>query len=489
MKERNTYSHKRRKKQKRHRKSITCMTIRYINEKIIKRSNSCERGERIVHQWLKMSVLCFLMCLSGCTHESNLPVNEQSTHHEFGEAVHEKSYDQNAVIHITYPRTHMEPLDEAIQAVITATQKQFAQKRQDIQGAERFELNIDYQSYVKDDRYISIKLDIFMYTAQSEEQIVTIVYDSKKERMVQLQDLLEEDGIERIAELTREYFEQRYPAECNTQNFMVFSAPSVHNFEQFVLRKDAIIFYFQEGTLFDHSDSLVLSYDELADVMDLRVQEHTAFVPYQDILNEPTKQIDPNQPMVALTFDDGPTPRYTTAILDCLKEHQASATFFVLGSRADDYPEILQRMVLEGNEIGNHTFSHKQLTTLSKERIEEEISATQESIHNVTNQYPKIIRPPYGSKNNAVIQCSQGKKLVTWTIDTQDWRYRDAQKIVNEVVKQVKDGDIILMHDLYATTAEAAIILIPQLQEMGYQLVTVSELDAYGRHHEGKIVN
>ena len=79
-------------------------------------------------------------------------------------------------------------------------------------------------------------------------------------------------------------------------------------------------------------------------------------------------------------------------------------------------------MVLEGNEIGNHTFTHKQLTTLSKANIEEEISATQESIHDVTNRYPKVIRPPYGSKNDTVLQCAQGKKLVTWTIYMEDWR-------------------------------------------------------------------
>jgi len=220
----------------------------------------------------------------------------------------------------------------------------------------------------------------------------------------------------------------------------------------------------------------------------MQKEETPVFVPYQDILNEPVKKIDPKQPMVALTFDDGPTGTYTPLILDCLKEHQASATFFVLGSRASDYPQLLQRMVLEGNEIGNHTFSHKQLTTLSKENIEEEIIATQESIHNVTNQYPRIIRPPYGSKNETVMECAQDFKLATWTIDTEDWRSRDSEKIVNKVISQVKDGDIILMHDLYPSTAEAAVILIPQLQEMGFQLVTVSELYEYGKNDAGKIM-
>ena len=95
--------------------------------------------------------------------------------------------------------------------------------------------------------------------------------------------------------------------------------------------------------------------------------------------------------------------------MDALKEYGANATFFVLGSNADNFPDILQRMVLEGNEIGNHTYSHKQLTTLSKENIEEEIIATQESIYDITHRYPDVIRPPYGSKNKTVMECAKGK--------------------------------------------------------------------------------
>ncbi len=432
---------------------------------------------------------CMLLSvLQGCNSSGELKINEQSMHHEYGEATHEQRYEQDALWNITYPVTQMPAIDDHIQTILIKHKEEFAQDLHNNNTGEKAELNIDYQSYVKEDRYISIKLDIFTSIQGIHEEIETIVYDQENEVFVHIQDLMKEDGLEYLSTLVRDDFAANYPEECETQNFMVFTAPSVHNFEHFVLRKDAIVFYFDEGTLFDHSAYIEIPYDDLAEVMDLREEERYVFVPYQDILNEPVKNIDPDQPMVALTFDDGPTARYTLAILDALKEHHASATFFVLGSRADDFPEILQRMVLEGNEIGNHTFSHKQLTTLSKERVEDEIIATQESIHNVTNMYPQTIRPPYGSKNETVMECAQGRKIVTWTIDTQDWRYRDSERIVSEVVSQVKDGDIILMHDLYATTAEAAIILIPKLQEMGYQLVTVSELYEYGKNEAGKIM-
>ena len=142
-------------------------------------------------------------------------------------------------------------------------------------------------------------------------------------------------------------------------------------------------------------------------------------------------------------------------------------------------PDLLQRMVLEGSEIGNHSFSHKQLTTLSKEKIEEEINHTQETIYTITKKYPKLLRPPYGSRNETVLQCAQDKKIVTWTIDSRDWELKDSDKIVERVMREVKDGDIILMHDLYETSAEAAEILIEELIHQGYQLVSVSQLYLY----------
>ena len=125
--------------------------------------------------------------------------------------------------------------------------------------------------------------------------------------------------------------------------------------------------------------------------------------------------------------------------MDALKEYGANATFFVLGSNADNFPDILQRMVLEGNEIGNHTYSHKQLTTLSKENIEEEIIATQESNYDITHRYPEVIRPPYGSKNKTVMECAKGKRIVTWSLDTRDWHDRDAKVVVERVLKQVQN--------------------------------------------------
>lgn len=209
------------------------------------------------------------------------------------------------------------------------------------------------------------------------------------------------------------------------------------------------------------------------------IDTKAVIVSYDDILNEPIKNIDPNKPMVALTFDDGPTRQYTTMILDCLKENHAYATFFVLGSRIDNATDLLERMVLEGSEIGNHTYSHKQLTTLDEINIANEIKETNEKIYQVTRNHPSILRPPYGSYNESVVNHLGEMRIVTWSVDSEDWRSKNAEIIVNKVMSEVKDRDIILLHDLYLSSAQAACMLIPRLQEEGYQLVTVSDLYSF----------
>ena len=265
------------------------------------------------------------------------------------------------------------------------------------------EFNITWQSFYKDDRYVSVKLAIYQCIYQKQEYVETIVYDTKKQDFLHLYDIFDADRIQLLSAKASDYFQKRFPKECDNDRFRTHISAVEDNFDRFVLKKDRMVFYFPQKTLFDEAATFECGYDSLG-----------------DILNEPIKNIDPNKPMIALTFDDGPSKRYTPAILDALKEYGANATFFVLGSNADNFPDILQRMVLEGNEIGNHTYSHKQLTTLSKENIEEEIIATQESIYDITHRYPDVIRPPYGSKNKTVMDCAKGKRIVTWSLDTRD---------------------------------------------------------------------
>ena len=182
----------------------------------------------------------------------------------------------------------------------------------------------------------------------------------------------------------------------------------------------------------------------------------------------------PPEKMIALTFDDGPST-YTTQILNTLEKYGAKATFFVVGNRVANHSAILLRAHNLGMEIGNHSYSHPKLTTLSSSAILSQKNNTENAIKAVTGQGTKIMRPPYGSRNDTVLSV-YNMPAILWSVDTLDWKTRDTQKIVNSVMTSAKDGDIILMHDLYSATADAVEIIVPTLIEEGYSLVTVSQL-------------
>lgn len=184
--------------------------------------------------------------------------------------------------------------------------------------------------------------------------------------------------------------------------------------------------------------------------------------------------VNPNRPMIALTFDDGPG-RGTLRMLEALKEHNAKATFFMVGTRVNHYPDTIRKMVKYGFELGNHTTNHVKLTNYPVDAVANEINFTRDAILNIAGQTPTMVRPPYGAVNE-VVQSVAGTPLVFWSVDTLDWELKDANLIRDYVLNTVKDGDIVLMHDIYEATVQATIELIPLLQERGYQLVTISEM-------------
>lgn len=182
------------------------------------------------------------------------------------------------------------------------------------------------------------------------------------------------------------------------------------------------------------------------------------------------------QKTIALTFDDGPSS-FTDRLLDCLEANNAKATFFMVGKEILSFPDEVKRMKALGCELGNHTYDHTDLATLSASDISSQISRVDQELVNLTGQGATVVRPPYGSVNDTV-KATVGTPMILWSIDTLDWKTQDVQATVEEVMNNVQDGSIILMHDIYSTSVDAAEILIPQLIEDGYQLVTVHELAA-----------
>jgi peptidoglycan/xylan/chitin deacetylase (PgdA/CDA1 family) len=184
---------------------------------------------------------------------------------------------------------------------------------------------------------------------------------------------------------------------------------------------------------------------------------------------------------VALTFDDGPHPRYTQAILDILEEYHITATFFIIGVNATLYPEALLAISKAGCEIGNHTFTHENLKNASPDEVSKELLKCENAIGDRINTVTKLFRPPQGACTKMVedIAASKGYDVILWSIDTEDWAHTPPEKIAENVLSSLSNGDIILMHDYISgknTTCDALKILIPEILKRGYEFVTVSEL-------------
>jgi peptidoglycan/xylan/chitin deacetylase (PgdA/CDA1 family) len=192
-----------------------------------------------------------------------------------------------------------------------------------------------------------------------------------------------------------------------------------------------------------------------------------------------------NKKLIALTFDDGPHSKYTKELLKILKEEDAKATFFVLGSRAKYYPEILKQAAEEGHQIGNHSYSHKQLASLEDKKIKDEIDRTNKIIKDATGIGTIALRPPYGEADDKTKKIANSP-IILWSVDPEDWKLKDAKKVAKSVVKNTKEGSIILMHDIYPTTIEATKQIIKDLKKKGYTFVTVETMI---KAKQGEVVN
>ncbi len=199
-----------------------------------------------------------------------------------------------------------------------------------------------------------------------------------------------------------------------------------------------------------------------------------------DWLMSTQRHLRRDRKIVALTFDDGPDPVRTPALLDALAEAHAPATFFLLGDAVEMHPAVVTRMAAEGHELGNHTYCHRYLPLARSRSVEREIAKTDAAIQRATGQVPRVARPPWGGRSPWTVRAFArvAKRLVLWDLNSFDWKGKPAADVVARVLERIRPGSIILMHEARdggEETIEAVRILIPQLRARGYQLVTVSD--------------
>ncbi|MEG0026251.1 MAG: polysaccharide deacetylase family protein [Bacilli bacterium] len=356
---------------------------------------------------------------------------------------------------INRPITGIKKLDYTTNKFIQKEYKQFIKNNKAIDiKTHKAEFNIDYHYNVVNKRFINIVIYTYIdsfYLKTPVTQVKTFVFDIKKNKFLIIDDVV---------------VLNKYLLKKINKSLDVTKKVTIDDLKLFTFNDTSFKFYLSNKIITTDNTKMTLK-------IKIKQDKKKAF----KVANFKDKVIDPNKPVIALTFDDGPS-KYTKLIVDFLDESGACATFFVLGNKVPIYEETLHTMLINGNEIGNHSFSHKWLTKLNTTGLKNQIDQTQTIIKQKLNYVPKYLRPTYGSVNKR-LRDSTNLEIVLWNVDTMDWKLKNSEKIASRALNNVKSGNIILMHDTYERTFKAVKKLVPVLKNKGYQFVTISELKEY----------
>ncbi|MGI6360704.1 MAG: polysaccharide deacetylase family protein [Bacillota bacterium] len=386
------------------------------------------------------------------------------------------------LIGVHIPQGENKKLNQLLEDFATVSINEFKQdvkaygENNEVKRRDIFALHIDYHMFALGDELVSVVFDRKTVLGKEwQKNLFSVNYDLVTNNELVLNQLFKKTASNPVKQISG-IAQQDMTALIDKQDDFdraVFEngiAAQADNYDIFAMTEHGLVIYFDYGQLIDTdkgSYSLIINYD--------RLQDNLIF---SDGLDR-KKVIDPEKPIVAMTFDDGPHSKYTPQLLDALKKRDISVTFFVLGNLTKSMPNIVKRAVNEGHSVQIHSYNHiGSYNSMSEETIRSHIDKTSQAIMAAGGKRPTSMRPTYGAidvETAAIIDMP----IILWSVDTLDWKYRNAEKVKNEIVNKAKDGDIILLHDIYSSSVSGAIAAIDVLQKKGYQFVTVDELFAY----------
>lgn len=460
-------------------------------------------------------ILVFSACSPGgsSNNDKTSPAKEQVTVAGISKKTVRENWDK-IVIEASYPETKAVNINTMIISEVRKSIDQFKK----IAGEESGSLKIDYDIYAGDGQDFSVCYLLKSKIGKNSiESGFARTYNTVYDGIYSIKDFFPDGDtgyLQTLSDTVRKNAKNSGIAVETTQ-FENGTKADASLYSSFLLEKEKFIFVFPRGQVadqvvkvevpfsvfgnsFQKKQSSIKEFKQLEEAENIPVdgtqsstattatQEPTTSLPPDETT---TKKPDDGSKKIALTFDDGPGP-YTDKILEALKKYNGKATFFMVGTSIKAYPEQVKHVSEAGCEIGNHTYSHKTLTKLDADGIRSQIGQVEDQIEKLTGKKPTLLRPPGGAVNKTVRQIAD-MPFILWNVDTLDWKKRDADYVYNYVMKTVGKGDIILMHDIHETSADAAVRLIQSLTEQGYELVTISELfDAYGpKLQNGKSYN
>lgn len=354
-------------------------------------------------------------------------------------------HNEEYKIDIEYPYTSYAQLNEITENLIYPYIDKYKQSSNDTS-----ELFINYETVKFTDYLLGFKFNISSKLDTEEIYTVkTLTFDLNDGKNILFEDIFE-DNTDCVELITK-----KLPLNILAHNPILTKA----KLSNFIIDQNNLNIYFASNQFGNSTENIAISLDSIYSKL-------SAY--FKNNMQEQKK-------LIALTFDDGPNPLTTPVLLDGLAQRNVKATFFMLGMCIEKNPDIVKRMYNEGHGIGNHSYGHKKMSVLNENGVKEQYNKPNEILNSIINTGSTLFRPPYGSFND-YIKSIVDVPIILWDIDPYDWKYKDANIISEHIINRAEDGDIILLHDIYSTSVEAAFKVIDSLQEKGFSFVTVDEL-------------
>ena len=301
--------------------------------------------------------------------------------------------------------------------------------------------------------------------SQKDGRYVSLIFSSKTGETLSFESLIKSEYKDKFWQKVTELISLKYPK-------FISSVLEKHDHNNvYIVRKNELVIYFYDYAINPSPEEnlfIKVNYNDVKDMLDIPVSYDSTYAP------EDGTTIDLNKKLVAITFDDGPGS-YTNELLDILEDNKARSTFFMLGKNISYYADVVKRAAKLKMEIGYHSYAHTSFKRQELATVQEEFNLSNETLKNITGDTFHLVRPPYGAINSD-IKNALDAPFILWNIDTEDWRHRDSDYLVNYTLEHLNDGNIILFHDIHKTSVEAISKLLPILYVRGYQVVTVSDL-------------
>lgn len=399
------------------------------------------------------------------------------------EELHILESTDNYDLKIDYPDVENKKIKNKIDEYVKEQKDNFLNNVKEVEDLEQpkydFNLSVNVNDY-KDITHVYMLTFAYTGGAHYTRDDTSLYYDNKTKEFVDLKYFFkDEESFKKLSSIAYYYVLKLEDKTFDELWVKRGTDPTIDNYRHFNFKDEGLEILFppyQIASWADGEIKITIPYEEINDLLKeeyrntSKEEEVVSIIPE---VRDLTKYQD--KKLIAFTFDDGPSETNTNYLLDNLDKYDAKVTFFVLGSRVNSNKETIKRAYLEGNDIGSHTYNHRNLNLLSDVALMDEVKKTNEAIKGIIGTSPTLLRPPYGNLTDHGKELAN-MSIVLWNIDPLDWKYKDKNRVSQEIIEHAHDGAIVLVHDIYKSSVEGALLAMEELQKQGYAFVTINEM-------------